>query len=347
MAFLLAYSLKRLLKLEMCHNWGRLTWRNFYPDVLANVYIRRDRGLYRVRKLCWALITVLVAVIIGCGTNGKLTGTREDSLTEMERFTERTGFSDIEWVNVVYRKEEPGKNYPVTVSVTKQDNPELIDIFERALAQGSYQQAPMPQIKGTTNLAIKLANGKYIQTPYSGQIFVHPKSDLAEYAGTTGVLITPSKEFDGLVNKLVANEIKINTSARGGKTGAVIIIRNKNIELARVNLSAYSDDPDFKGFSLVQGQSLQDYEAETLQQAEKMGIDPEELRGALDAAKNKIGRSINKIPIIIETVRYQGKESFLFAYAWEYLPKVESLGHIWVLVIEKGSNQVLFSDHCM
>lgn len=257
-----------------------------------------------MKKLRRVLITLLLPVVlIGCGANGNLAGNAAASQTEMERFTKSTGLSDIEWINVVYRKEEPGKNYPVTVSVNRQDNPELIDIFERALAQGSYHQVPMPQITGTTNLAIKLANGKYIQTPYSGEIFVHPKSGLAKFAGSTGVLVTPAKEFDELINKLVAGEIKTDTSTRGGQTGA--IIRNKKLELENVNLSAYADDPTFRGFSWVKGQSLKDYEAEIFQQGKTKGIDTEKLRGALEAAKNKMGSDIYKVPVITETIRYQ------------------------------------------
>jgi hypothetical protein len=296
-----------------------------------------------VGKLCFVLIISLLPIIlIGCGSNGNLAGSTATTKTEL--LTKKTGLNDIDWLNVVYRKVEAGKNYPVTVSLNKHDNPELIEILERALAQGSYENASMPSVT-ETSLSIKLSNGKYIQTPFSGQIFLHPKSDLAEYVGATGLLITPTSDFRDLINKLIDGQIKTKSGPKAEQKGAVI--RNKKVDLERVNLSAYSEDPIFRSFSWGKGRSLTDYETETLQQGKKEGIDPEKLSGALEVAKNKIGSGINKVPVIIETVRYNGTDSYLFAFAWEIsMPDMDRLGHIWVMVIEEGSNQVLSSDHC-
>ncbi|MHB1127087.1 MAG: hypothetical protein ACYC2T_09040 [Bacillota bacterium] len=195
-------------------------------------------------------------------------------------------------------------------------------------------------------MSIKLANGKYFQTPFSGHVFIHPLSDLYASTGNTGykgILITPSKDFSKIFNKVIKGRIKINTVPKSVQTSA--IIRNKKLGLNRVMYQAYSDDPIFKAFSFKKGQSLEDYELKTLQKSRAQGIDPERLRSALDAAKNEIGDNINKVPVLIETINYQGIDSLLFAFAWE-ARSLEGLGHIWVLIIDANTDQVLFSDHC-
>lgn len=128
------------------------------------------------------------------------------------------------------------------------------------------------------------------------------------------------------------------------------VVRISQINVDSRFMSSYLNDPAFENFNPLRKSAngelihqelripdLEAYERDLLQDGVKQGLTLANLEKALYAAKKVVPEP--KVPVIIEKLKYENKDSYVFVFKWDG-------SHIYVVVIEESTNKVLYSEHC-
>jgi hypothetical protein len=131
-------------------------------------------------------------------------------------------------------------------------------------------------------------------------------------------------------------------------------IRNNQIDVDKESCRLFWDDPTFKSFKDT-GKSPEEYETWFVNSAKDKGIDETKLRKSIKKA-NEIefwsGDKITRYPVIVETAKYNNRDSFVLVFTWEISEIIQQsknvgpLGHILITIIDANSQKVTVEEHC-
>lgn len=128
-------------------------------------------------------------------------------------------------------------------------------------------------------------------------------------------------------------------------------VRNNKLIIDTESIHKFWGDPVFMNFKDT-GKSPADYEKSLIEEAEDKGINSAKLLAALKTAKSLKADYITMYPVIIDTAKYNDKDSFIFIFTWEItkLAKesktVKPLGHTFIVAIEADSKKVIAQVSC-
>lgn len=100
------------------------------------------------------------------------------------------------------------------------------------------------------------------------------------------------------------------------------------------------------------------YERALIEACKKKGIPENEIEKALKASEDKIGLTLTKIPVLIDTGRYQNRDVLILNYRWgmeklwpiiKIIPQLREkrVSHVWTIIVDIKTNKIVFSEHCM
>jgi hypothetical protein len=131
-------------------------------------------------------------------------------------------------------------------------------------------------------------------------------------------------------------------------------IRNNQIDIGKESCRLFWDDPAFNNFKDT-GKSLEEYETWFVNSAKDKGIDETKLRKSLEKAKEISfwsGDKITRYPVIVETAKYNNRDSFVLVFTWEISEVIQQpknvgpLGHILIAIIGANSQKIIVEEHC-
>jgi hypothetical protein len=130
---------------------------------------------------------------------------------------------------------------------------------------------------------------------------------------------------------------------------------NKEGEIRDGSLMHIFDKEDeFKNFKDT-GKTEKEYNKIFLKTAVEKGLDSTKLEKAIKKA-NELKKNVYMYPVIAEKVNCKGKESYAIVFTWEFKfaetqkedskKTVGPLGHIFVVIIEPNSQEILANESC-
>lgn len=137
-------------------------------------------------------------------------------------------------------------------------------------------------------------------------------------------------------------------------------VRSNNVKYKNRMLEKFFEDPVFKNFK-DSNKTSDEYEQWLLKEASNKGINTDKLKQCIDAIKKDFkNNEVTMYPVIIETINYKNKPSFILVFTWDFNDSinmydntsppnrtVKSLGHILVVAIEAESKTIIDKLECL
>lgn len=137
-------------------------------------------------------------------------------------------------------------------------------------------------------------------------------------------------------------------------------VRNNNLKYKDGMLKKFDEDSVFKNFK-DSNKSPDEYEQWLLKEASNKGINTGNLKQCMDVIKKGFkNNEVTMYPVIIETINYKNKPSFILVFTWDFNDSinmygstspsnrtVKFLGHILVVAIEAESKTIIDKLECL